>query len=122
MTLAPLTSLGLVSSHTNLLATGQRRYAIKRAKPHSSFVILSLTTLCPVKRFVATLRRQRWKQRHFALVEKSLMTRPSSSLSSILQRDLRSHHPSLRDLHPRLLTSISPTLQGGRLPTQALGS
>src|ERR1700688_270163 len=30
MTLAPLTSLGLVSSHTNLLATGQRRYAIKR--------------------------------------------------------------------------------------------
>src|ERR1700688_2002898 len=29
MTLAPLTSLGLVSSHTNLLATGQRRYAIK---------------------------------------------------------------------------------------------
>src|ERR1700675_1565284 len=41
MTLAPLTSLGLVSSHTNLLATGQRRYAIKRAKPHSSFVILS---------------------------------------------------------------------------------
>src|ERR1700675_2231922 len=32
MTLAPLTSLGLVSSHTNLLATGQRRYAIKRSK------------------------------------------------------------------------------------------
>jgi len=31
MTLAPLTSLGLVSSHTNLLATGQRRYAIKRS-------------------------------------------------------------------------------------------
>src|ERR1700688_401875 len=89
---------------------------------HLSSVILSLTTLHPVKRFVATLRRQRWKQRHFALVEKSLMTRPSSSLSSILQRDLRSHHPSLRDLHPRLLTSISPTLQGGRLPTQALGS
>jgi hypothetical protein len=27
--LAPLTSLGLVSSHTNLLAMGQRRYAIK---------------------------------------------------------------------------------------------
>src|ERR1700688_3540370 len=32
MTLAPLTSLGLVSSHTNLLATGQRRYAIKRSR------------------------------------------------------------------------------------------
>src|ERR1700676_4989715 len=32
MTLAPLTSLGLVSSHTNLLATGQRRYAIKRSE------------------------------------------------------------------------------------------
>src|ERR1700686_351895 len=32
MTLAPLTSLGLVSSHTNLLAMGQRRYAIKRSK------------------------------------------------------------------------------------------
>jgi hypothetical protein len=30
MMLAPLTSLGLVSSHTNLLAMGQRRYAIKR--------------------------------------------------------------------------------------------
>src|SRR5208282_4521426 len=41
-----------------------------------------------------------------------LMSRPSSSLSSILQRDTRSHHPSLRDLHPRLLTSISPTLSG----------
>jgi hypothetical protein len=31
MTLAPLTSLGLVSSHTNLLATVQRRYAINRS-------------------------------------------------------------------------------------------
>jgi hypothetical protein len=50
-----------------------------------------------------------------------LMSRPSSSLSSISQRDLRPHHPSLRDLLPRLLTSISPTLQGGRLPTQTLG-
>src|ERR1700689_5895254 len=52
----------------------------------------------------------------------SLMSRPSSSLYLISQRDTRSHHPSLRDLHPRLLTSNSPTFQGGRLPTQALGS
>jgi hypothetical protein len=51
-----------------------------------------------------------------------LMSRPSSPLSSILQRDLRPHHPSLRDLLPRLLTSISLTLHGGRLPTQRLGS
>jgi len=32
--LAPLTSLGLVSSHTNLLAMGQRRYAIKVPRFH----------------------------------------------------------------------------------------
>ena len=31
-----------------------------------------------------------------------LMSRPSSSLHSILQRDPRSHHPSLRDLQPTI--------------------
>ncbi len=33
-------------------------------------VIPSLTTVCPVKRFVATLRRGRREQRHFALAER----------------------------------------------------
>jgi hypothetical protein len=32
-------------------------------------VILSLTTVCTVKRILATLRRGRREQRHFALVE-----------------------------------------------------
>jgi len=47
--LAPLTSLGLVSSHTNLLATGQRRYAIKPgAKPGEEPAVPSLiTAACP---------------------------------------------------------------------------
>src|ERR1700676_1730436 len=96
--------------------------SFKNALNPNSLVIPSLTTLCPVKRFVATLRRRRQKKRHFALVECILMSRPRSSLYLILQRDTRSHHPSLRDLHPRLRTSISLTVQGGRVPTQTLGS
>jgi hypothetical protein len=33
-------------------------------------VILSLTTVCTVKRILATLRRRRREERHFALVER----------------------------------------------------
>jgi hypothetical protein len=43
-----------------------------------------------------------------------LTPRLRSSLYLISQRDLRPHHPSLRDLLPRLLTSISPTFSGRR--------
>src|ERR1700693_782956 len=52
MTLAPLTSLGLVSSHTNLLATGQRRYVIKRGlcfapAKHNRSRRIPCTIVCP---------------------------------------------------------------------------
>jgi hypothetical protein len=76
---------------------------------------------CPVKRFCGDTSARTREAAPFRSSRTLLMSRPSSSLYSISQRDPRSHHPSLRDLHPRLLTSNSPTLQGGRLPTQTLG-
>jgi len=45
-----------------------RRWHAADQTVKSKFVILSLTTVCPVKRSVATLRRGRGEWRHFALV------------------------------------------------------